>query len=347
MRLSSTHILSIGIPTVVGCSYMNPELFRSGGTLRSERWKDALIVGMFATSGLGIAGWSSFRSHVIGNSITRHAWIQGISLFGLPLITMLTAPFVVEGVLQLPSSCSTALSFLSCLPTTIGLSIASTRAAGGDVALATLHSAVGNSFGPLIVPVTANIATGVSPSISVSDLITRLTTLVVLPLFGGIAARSRWEAVLGTKRLSTAFSMTQQGCLLMMLATVFSTSFYKQQRPRSLAGDGGDTAAATLTMHQWARVAAAASFYYTGYFCCAMAVFRCLGTATMGAAPSSIAAVYCSTQKTAAMGLALVDLLFAGHKDLDIMVGTLLMFHFYQILFGTTVGPLLLRRCFA
>lgn len=340
---------TLAIPTVIGASCVAPDYFRSGGVLSYQDFKSPAVSAMFLCSGICIPGFAAFRGVMTQHK--RNFFIQGTSLIAIPLIVGFTAPTFVSS-LGLPDAVTIGATFVACLPTTVGLSVALTKAAGGSVLLSTFHSALGNAIGPFITPVSTALLVGLSAQTDPLDVLMKLGSLIVLPLGAGLALRSMRPSLFATPRATRIAGVAQQLCLLTMLSNVFSTSFYKRmqqeaedERRRKEMGDGFDGVITSKAL-PWSTVGTIAlmmATYHTAFF---------LGTTAMtvsfpaifGGAETSIAAVYCATQKTAAMGIAMVDLLFQGHDDLDLIVAPLLLYHMYQIFFGAVIGQHILKR---
>lgn len=349
---------TLSIPVVIGTSCAFPQPFRSGGTLSYEKYKSAAVSTMFLCSGICIPGVSAFS-----NVMRRHSqniFIQGMSLVGIPLFVGLTAPTFVS-FLGLPKAVTTGAIFVACLPTTIGLSIALTKAAGGSVVLSTFHSAVGNAIGPFITPLMTAALVGLSADTDAFDVFQRLGKLIIIPLAAGLALRSAAPAVFATAAASRVAGILQQLCLLTMLSNVFSTSYYKrlQQEAMDVAvgaengnvstGKGADIKQGAKAAVEWSTlgvIAAMMAAYHTVFFV-GTAATAAYFPAFFGGVEGSIAATYVVSQKTAAMGIAMVELLFEGDDDLDLIVAPLLLYHMYQIFFGAVIGQHLFARLFA
>jgi solute carrier family 10 (sodium/bile acid cotransporter), member 7 len=341
---------TLAIPTVIGASCVAPDFFRSGGRLSYQDFKSPAVSTMFMCSGICIPGFAAFRG--VMSQHKRNFFIQGTSLIAIPLIVGLTAPTFVS-LLGLPDAVTTGATFVACLPTTVGLSVALTKAAGGSVLLSTFHSALGNAIGPFVTPVSTALLVGLSAQTDAMDIFKKLGSLIVLPLGAGLALRSMRPTLFATPRATRIAGVVQQLCLLTMLSNVFSTSFHKRlqqeaedERRRHAAGDTAVDGIVHSNALPWSTVGTIAflmASYHTAFF---------LGTTAMtvsfpaifGGAETSIAAVYCATQKTAAMGIAMVDMLFQGHDDLDLIVAPLLLYHMYQIFFGAMIGQHILKR---
>jgi predicted Na+-dependent transporter len=258
----------------------------------------------------------------------------------MPCCVAATALKLTE-ILDLPDSVATGSIFTACLPTTIGVNIAMTRAAGGDALLATFHSAIGNTIGPFVAPVTATALAGVTPTIDGNGMVKKLMWLVAAPLGAGMAIRRL--AIPEAKRtsVSIAAGTLQQLCLLCIVGNVFSSSCYKTRMQAA-----SDRRQRSLTLGVGVKVLLLMGTYYTAFFFMTALGLRVLCRRGLASFTfhETIAAVYCATQKTAAMGLPLLDVMFHGHEDLDIICTTLLAYHMFQILFGGVFGPTLLRK---
>jgi solute carrier family 10 (sodium/bile acid cotransporter), member 7 len=335
----SRHWFTLAIPSVIGASYVAPDYFRNGGALGFQDYKDYAVRTMFVCSGICIPGLGAFRS--VMSQHTRNMLIQGTSLVFIPLAVAGTAPSFCAA-LGLPDSCVTGATFAACLPTTVGLSVALTRASGGSVLLATFHSALGNTVGPFVTPMTAALLVGFSSAnTDPQDVFRKLASLILLPLGLGLGLRASRPVLFASLRANRIAGTVQQLCLLTILSNVFSSTFFKRQQQDALQSNSVDQSA--LPLSTVAKIGFMMAVYHTVFFLGAAALVATT-PAIFGGAETCIASVFCATQKTAAMGLPMLDLLFAGRDDLDLLVAPLLMYHMYQIMFGAMMGPHLLRR---
>ncbi len=325
------HWFTLAIPTVVLCSKLDPRWMQSNGRLRAEQWKDGCVMTMFMLSGLSIQGMQTLRHTLHAGGFRRHVAIQGFSLFAMPCIFAATFPAVAK-VVGFSSVLVSGTLFMACLPTTIGLGVVLTRAAGGDTTLAILHAVLGNSFGAAVPPCTSGFFSGMTMHIEPLALAAKLVQLIFVP--GALGMLLRAKAPAFAARHSAKFSPGQQLCLLLVLANVFANCF---SNPALVASPD-------VTLPTVSKMLGVMAMYNLGLYATAWLLF----SRGMLAMPLEmrIAACFCATQKTAAMGVPLLSVMFQGDPNLALLMLPLLTYHPMQILCGSILGGKLkaLRR---
>jgi sodium/bile acid cotransporter 7 len=325
------HWFTLAIPSVVLSSKLDPSWMRNNGKLQMERWKDSCVMSMFFLSGLSVGGVSTLTNTIRAGGVARHVAIQGFSLLAMPCVFAATFPLVAK-VLSFSGVVVSGTMFMACLPTTIGLGVVLTRAAGGDTLLAVLHATLGNSVGAAVTPLTSAYFSGMAPNVDNTEIAVKLMKLIFIPGALGMAARALAPAV--AARHAKKFSPMQQCCLLMVLGNVFSNCF-----SNPVIANSPDMTLAAVT-----RMLAVMGVYNLGFFGTAWVLFS-RGRLFMPV-EQRIAACFCATQKTAAMGVPMLSVLHAGDPNLALLLLPLLTYHPMQILCGSLLGPRLaaLRR---
>lgn len=304
------------IPLMVLLGWLWPDLMRDQGILHAGTWKDQLVIGVFLASGLSLPG----RALVSAGARWRlHLLVQGFSLGLVPLLMWATAPLLRW--LGMNESLVLGLLFLACLPTTIAGCVALTRAGGGDQAAALFNSAGGNLLGVVITPITCLWLTGLQPSIPLREVVGQLTCLVLLPLLIGQAIRLALPrhiephgALLGKITL---------GLLLGILANVFANAFARGLPP--LDGSSLALLAATVAL---------------GYLLL-LALAWWLGARRLVALDRAgrVTVLICATHKTAALGVPMLAVMFAGDPRLALLTLPLLCWHPLQMAVGAALAP--------
>uniref|UniRef100_A0A7S1PKY9 Sodium/bile acid cotransporter n=1 Tax=Neobodo designis TaxID=312471 RepID=A0A7S1PKY9_NEODS len=306
------HWFTLSLPCMVYATQQSPDTMRKGGTLGYERYKDAFVAGIFLASGLSIP-LTSMRATLRMWNV--HLFTQGMCFGAAPAFFYFTAPRL-QSDLGLPPAISTGWILLGTLPTSIGVSIAVTRVAGGSIATTLLNSAAGNLMGVFLTPMLCEYASGTSSSVPVSDAIVKLLLLVAMPSLVGMAVRHK---VAVAARYDRVWSLMQPLCLLTVLAHVFSNAFHEYR-------DGIPGFDATSILKLFAACIAANALLTT---------IALLASAPMGfPAAERVAASFCAAQKTTAMGLPMMTTMYGNDPQLGLLTLPLLCYHPVQAAVG-------------
>jgi sodium/bile acid cotransporter 7 len=206
------------------------------------------------------------------------------------------------------------------LPTTVTSGVAFTRASGGDEASALFNATIGNLLGIVVTPFSILVATGHHASLPAGVLATQLAWQVAAPVamgqllqiwIGGFVAPLRpW---LG------------RASVLLLLALIYLV--FSESLSRGFGvGIGYVGAAIVICVALHGALIAIALRLST------MRVWRF-------SRAKRTSAVICSTQKTAALGLPLLAILYREEASLGLVALPLLIYHPLQLLVaGSAVG---------
>ena len=281
-----------------------PEPGAAGGALHLDVLKRWCIAGIFLCAGLVLP---SHRLLGALQAWRTHAMVQGLSFVIAPLLGLAVA--WLAGLAGAPAAVQAGLLILACLPTTIGSCVALTGLAGGNQGIALVNSVLGNLLGLAATPLLAALLVGRSGSVPVATVIGQLALLAALPVLLGQLARLRLGALLDRHRARVGIASGV--LLLVVLLGIFS------DLARSGLGGGALLAAlACLVLHL--ALAAAA---WTAAAACARS--------------DRIAIMLTASQKTAALGIPLIGLLFAGDPDLPLLLLPVVVYHIVQMVVGS------------
>ncbi len=302
----------IGALTAAACA---PEPGASGGPLALDHAKPWLIAGIFLICGLTLP--TRDLGVAIGG-VRAHLFVQGFGFVLVPLLVLGLDPLLAWA--GLAPALRQGLLIMACLPTTIATCVALTRAGGGDESMALCESGIGNLLGVVVTPVLVLACTGREGAVPTLEVLRKLATMVVLPLVLGQLARLPWGGWLSTRR--RWFGIVTSMLLLALIYHVFCDSFARGWNvPRSHLLAVG---AIVVVLHA-VLLGAALSLS-------ALPVFA-FGR------PQRVAATICATQKTAALGVPLLAILYADDPALPLLSAPLLMYHFLQLLVATALVP--------
>ncbi len=308
----------IGIVLAVVLAWLTPEWGASGGKLSSQLWAKVGIVVIFLTQGFGLStgsiasGLRNWRLHLLTQS-----WI----FLGAPLLVFAA---LTAGGDSIRPEMRTALFFLSVLPTTVSSAVAMTAQAGGNVAGAIFNTVLSNLLGVFLVPfaVLAFTATAhAGPAIDIGPALGMTIGMVLAPFLIGHALR---RPLLGfVPQVGKVAAPLNQGIICFMVYASFATSFRDAV---------------------WERVGA--GFAASGFFA-ALALLLLLSLAIWASSrrllrqpADRIAAFYCGSQKSLAVGVPYAMALFAlGGKGIDpgTVLLPLLFYHPLQLLLGAAL----------
>ena len=340
----------VGVAAAVSLAGVYPAFGRRGGPLRPEltvAW--GATCGIFLLSGLNLPTSELARAAA---SVRLHGLIQAFNLLYIPLATLLSCnALVTAGLLTAPLR--DGMLVMSALPTTINMCVALSRSSGGDEALAicahaaprthTSHSTslpaaahrrvprrvravnavLGNLLGVILTPYLLLRLVGSAGALSAVDTLQKLATRVLLPLLVGQSLRPPMQKLIaGRKKL---LSRSSESLLLLIIYSTFCDTFLRGFGipARSLAGLAG-----LVSISHLAHLATAWQ----------------LGGALRLTAKQRITFTLTGTQKTLALGLPLLRVVFAGRPDLGVLCTPILLQHPLQLIIGSLLSPKL-KQC--
>jgi solute carrier family 10 (sodium/bile acid cotransporter), member 7 len=286
---------------------MAPNVGRGSGHLAARVWQGWLVAGIFLLSGFDL------RTSELGGAIRDvrlHLFVQGTSLAVAPLLFYAAARALSRT--SLPPALLEGFVVLGCLPTTVTSGVAFTRASGGDEAGALFNATLGNLLGIVVTPFSILLATGRHGSVPASTVAMQLAWQVAAP----VAAGQVLQLLVGRRAagLRPWLGRASSILLLALIYVVFCDSL-----SRGFNVGAGHVAAAFVLAAALHGLLVAFAFRAS-----ALPVWR-LSRA------KRTAAVICSTQKTAALGLPLLAILYRGEASVGLVALPLLIYHPLQL----------------
>ena len=312
VRLLREHWFLAAYVGILGLAWLWPDGGRAGGLLHLDAIRLACVAGIFLCAGLLLP------SGQLGAALRdwrAHCRIQGVSFVAAPLLGLGLA--WVAGRCGLSLAAQSGLVVLACLPTTIGSCVAHTGMAGGNQGLALVNSVLGNLAGVVVTPLLVVLCLDRHGTTPVATIIGQLMLVALLPVLAGQAARLGCAAFLDRQRSRIS---VVSGCLLLLIAL----GIFSDLAHHGLASDGLAVLAAAAVLH---------------------GLLAGLGW-WIGAGRSRadrIAIAITAAQKTAALGVPLTVLLFAGDPHLALITAPVVLYHAVQQATGA-IGAVLLRR---
>ncbi|MBA3684408.1 MAG: bile acid:sodium symporter [Planctomycetes bacterium] len=288
----------------------------AGGAFALDQAKPWLITGIFLIAGLTLP---TRQLGVALGSVRAHVFVQGFAFLMVPCLMLGLDPVLAAA--GLAPELRQGLLVMACLPTTIATCVAQTRAGGGDEAMALCESALGNLLGVFVTPVLVLLCTGRDAAVPVLEVLRTLGLTVILPLIVGQLISLPCARALSAKRrwFGTATSLL----LVALIYHIFCNSFARGWNvPRS-------------------------HLFAVGTVVAVLHAVLLVGALALSAAPvfafgrrQRVAATICASQKTAALGVPLLTILYHGDPALPLLSAPLLMYHFLQLLVATALTPL-------
>lgn len=198
-----------------------------------------------------------------------------------------------------------------------------TKSAGGNEAVALFNSSFGNLMGIIVSPSLIFLFFGETSSVNFADVILSLAITVFTPITVGqlIRQSKKMNHIIG--RHKSILKKVGEVALLFILFSTFSDTFYNKPQIDSLS----------LAI----IVPLILVFYLTFVFC----IFHLTGEKLFYIPSKSdrVAAIYCATHKTVAMGIPLLNIIYGDNPALGIISVPLLIYHPTQLIVGSILVP--------
>jgi solute carrier family 10 (sodium/bile acid cotransporter), member 7 len=306
-----------GLGSTLVVSALAPAIGKNGGWLALDALRSPLIVVIFLILGLSLDP-RELRQALV--NVRLHAFVQSLSLVIAPVIFWLLSlglAAAMHGAFD--HTLLSGLVVLGCLPTTITSSVVYTREAGGNVAAALFNATLGNSLGVVVAPLSIVLLLGQQGQMQLLPAVVKLGSLVVLPVLVGQVAR-RVSPKLAT--LSRSGSIVINLCLLLIIFNSISDSVDK-----GISATAGDIA----------TVVAVALF---GHVLLLAAAWFGSSARWLGFSPADrVAATLCASQKTIALGIPLIHVMFGEGPHVMLLALPALVYHPFQLFLGAFLLP--------
>jgi sodium/bile acid cotransporter 7 len=308
------HWFLVGLALVIALAAWQPWIGAPGGPLKPELTVHLAVAGAFLVSGLTLP---LARLREAAGQMRLHLFVQLFCFVLIPALMLGARPLL--GWLGASDALIQGFVVLACLPTTIASCVIFTRTAGGNEAGALCNSVLGNLIGLMVSPALLLLLLGTHGEAPITSVLGQLSLEVLLPLAAGQAIRllahARAEVF---ERLRQIPSML----LLYLILCVFCATF-TQPMPE---GAGHDLAIATL-----GSVVLHGGLLVLAWWLGGRRVLRF----TRG---DRIAALMCSTQKTIALGVPMVSILYGHHPQLAWLLLPLICYHPLQLVISGVVA---------
>lgn len=304
-------LLAFAYPPL-GAIYMYPQI--------TATW--IAVIFIFVMAGL------SLQTQELANAFKRIPFNLFVQIFNFLIVSV-----IVYGVSRLLVSLNAisltladGMTISACLPVAINMCMVLTKSAGGDDAAAVFNSAFGNMVGVFLTPLLILMYLGVQGDMDLEDVFFKLSLRVLVPIVAGqlLQKCSTW-AVGFVKNYKKYFKMWQEWCLVFIVYTVFCKTFGYGPKvdPTSifLMISLQFILLVFVMLLSWSLLRL---FFPHEPKLVVMGLFGC-------------------TQKTVAMGVPLINTMYAHDINVGLYTLPILVWHPMQLLIGTVLAPRLAR----
>jgi solute carrier family 10 (sodium/bile acid cotransporter), member 7 len=240
-----------------------------------------------------------------------HIFIQTWCFVITPLLMFAVAWLAHSG--GLPQTFHDGLLILACLPTTIASCVIYTRQAHGNEAGALCNSVGGNFIGLIISPLLIVFLLGRTGDMPLAAVLKQLSFEVIAPLIAGQLIR--WWCGAPTW---SGYRHVPSVLLLFIILCVFSATFITHMEPALIIGSVWLVIICLLT-----HALILFGVWWSGRW----SIWKF-------SHPDRIAAFFCSSQKTMALGVPMVSILFAHDPQRAWLMMPLIIYHPLQLFIG-------------
>ena len=297
----------IGMALVIALAALVPWIGVRGGPLKPEVTLHLAVAAAFLVSGMTLP---LSRLRTASGQWRLHLFIQLFSFVLVPALVWLALPLLRWGGAS--EVLAHGFIVLACLPTTIASCVIFTRAAAGNEAGALCNSVLGNLLGLIVTPALLLLLLGTHGDAPITTVLGQLSLEVLLPLvLGQLAQVIAGRRAAGFERLRQLPSVFLLYLIFCVFCATFSTSMP--------SGAGNDLLLALVGVSLLHGILLAG--------CWGLSSTRGLGFSRA----DRIAALFCGTQKTLALGVPMLSILYGQHPLLAWLTLPLICYHPLQL----------------
>ncbi|KAJ3097200.1 hypothetical protein HDU97_005085 [Phlyctochytrium planicorne] len=308
-----------GLVLVIGFAALWPALGKKGGIIRSEySVKYGAVALIFVLSGI------SLKTKVLLQSFgdwKMHLIIQGISLGVTPAIGFGIGKLL--GLTKFNDTLIKGLIIACSTPTTISSNVLMTKQAGGNEAGALTNAVIGNIIGVFISPslIVAYVGTvSAGTSLDFKKTFTDLTITVIAPLIVGQIIQMAFPKFVATISKYVSLAIINSCLLLVLVWAVFCDTFT-------------ENIASSVDAGSFVAILAIDLALFCGFSGIAFAAARVPFFKFSKA--DTVAIVMCAATKTVALGIPMINIIYAGNPLIGILSAPLLVYHAEQLVVGS------------
>jgi len=309
-----------GIIIAVLFAFAAPQIGKKGGWIHSEITIKYIAVSIiFLLSGLSLKT-KELKSAILFWRI--HLAIQTFNLIFIPIFIFVVTLVLME--IGLDHRIGQGLIILGTLPTSISSCVVMTKSAQGNEAAALFNASFGNLLGLVVTPAWLFLFVGNS-STSSGTILWNLGTTVVLPICVGQVIQTLAPKHVETLKAKVNISKVSNVILLCIIWTTFCDTFSKDQ----------NIAIGTVILTIFIVVVFHVTFLAIAFFASGITLGNFFFTGK-----DRIAILFCATQKTIALGIPLINIMYAGDSNIGFKSLPILIYHPSQLIIGAfLLGP--------
>lgn len=307
----------LGMASAVMFAKAFPSLGVNGGIMRPE-----LFIGKFGVTCIFLLSGISLELSELKSAIANvklNFLVQAGSFLAWPFLVGVPLTNAIKKFLPnlLPKALVDGLLILTCLPTTVNMCVLLTGAAEGNVAASLANAVMGNMMGIFLTPALLMHFFGTQIELPFLNMVLKLSNKVLLPVAVGQVLRATpvKEFYLKNKK---AFKSVQEFILIGLVWNAFCNAFTK--------GLGIDFSHGVFLL-------GLLSSLHIGSFKLLMKFFSV--KALNFSRENAIAATFCTSHKTLAFGLPLLNTIFEGNPNLAAYCAPIMFIHPLQLLLGS------------
>ncbi len=312
----------LGLILAIFLAWLFPKLGSSEGPIHWKPWINGGIALVFFFYGVKLnprqlmEGLSNWKLHLT-----------------IQLFTFIVFPFLVLLIFRwLPwvdQDFELGISYLAALPSTVSASVVMVNIAGGNVPAAIFNASISGLLGVVITPawmgiLAENLGQG---EVDFWPTFVDLTIKVILPVFAGVLLHGKLFPLIRShlKRLK----YLDQAIIIMIVFTAFSDSFYQK----------------IFQSYSWLSLLKIAFLMLILFLMVLLSielVSRLLGFSIK----DRITALFCGSKKSLVHGVVIGKVMFPDPAVLGLVLLPVMLYHFQQLLIGSSLAEWFGRKNF-
>jgi sodium/bile acid cotransporter 7 len=304
----------LGMLAAAVLAWQWPDVGARGGSMHAEVLTKLGIALIFFLHGLAIS-FAALKAGTLRWPL--HLVVQSCTFLIFPLIGLA----IFHGTGQfVPPDLALGFFFLCALPSTVSSSVALTAVARGNVPAAVFNATLSNLLGVVVTPLWVGVvANAAGHELPIGSVMLELVEWLVLPLIAGQICRRWWGAWAGAHK--PLIHVLDRGTILLL---VFS-SLCESMKQGVWSRNGLNTV--------WLTVAGDGLI-----FGCVMLMVGALCNALRFSREDKITAMFCGSKKTLAAGVSMVQLMFAGHPGIGLILLPMMVYHPLQLVISSMLA---------
>jgi len=284
-----------------------------------------LFIGKFGVTMIFLLSGVSLELSELKSAVANmklNTMVQAGSFLAWPFLVGVPLTTAIKKFLPnfLPKALLEGILILTCLPTTVNMCVLLTGAANGNVAASLANAVMGNMMGIFATPALLMYFFGASIELPFLNMVLKLCNKVLLPVAVGQALRATPAKQFFVKN-KKAFKSLQEYILIGLVWNAFCNAFTK--------GIGIEVSHGVFLLGLLATL-------HLGSFHLLHKMFS--SKVLNFSREDAIAATFCTSHKTLAFGLPLLNTIFEGNPNLAAYCAPIMFMHPLQLLIGSVLA---------